>query len=167
MSINKYAASSATVFAAAAGTAPFFLFEGSATKTIRLRKIRVDGPTLTAVEYLHVVLTKYSSAASGGTSASLVQIPLDSVSSAGTANVIKQYTVAPTAGTAVGTVDATRLLGQATTPAAAGIPHTELEFTFNDKGLVLRGVAEGIGMRFSAAPASAVTLSVAVEWEEE
>jgi hypothetical protein len=31
----------------------------------------------------------------------------------------------------------------------------------------LRGAAENIGMRFSSAPASAVTLNIEIEWTEE
>jgi hypothetical protein len=117
MAITRYVAGAATAFSAAAGTAPFFVMEGSATKTIKITAVKVDGLTLTSAEYLHVVLTKYSTAASGGTAAALVAVPLDSEDAAATANVLNTYTAAPTAGTDVGTLCSTRVLGQATSPS--------------------------------------------------
>lgn len=175
-----YSASTATALVAAAGTAPFFLIEGSATKKVVVTGIYVDGITLTAVEYLHLVVTKYSTAASGGTATSLTAVPLDSVFPASTANVVKAYTVAPTPGTAVGTLESDRILGQATVASASGRLNAHTQFDFHPAGslgnsagvslapdgVILNGVAEGIGLRFAAAPASAVTLTVTVWWYE-
>jgi len=166
MTITKYRAGTAAVFAAPAGTTPFFVMQGSATKMVRIKRIGIDGPTLTAVAYLHIIANKCSTAASGGTPVALTAVPVDSRFDASTIGTINVYTAAPTGGTPVGVVSATRLIGQSTTPAAAGIPHTELFFEFPEP-LILRGAAEGISLHFSAAPASAVTLSVTVEWEEE
>lgn len=169
MAITRYRAASAAPFAAAAGTAPFFVIEGSATKVVRIKRISIEGPTLTLVQYLDLIVKKNSTAASGGTATALTKVPIDSGFAAGTANTVNTYTAAPTAGTAVGVIDAGRMLGQATTPAAAGLPqqNTLFDLVAPNTSIVLRGVAEGLSLHFANAPASAVTLSVEVEWEEE
>ncbi len=167
MAINTYKASAEAVFAAPAGTTPFFNIQGSATKTVRVRAITISGPTLTAVAYLHVLLTKHSAAATGGTPVALTAVPIDANGAAATASAVQVFTAAPTAGTEIGALDAVRILGQATTAAAAGRPPERVELRFDANPIILRGAAQGLCLRFSAAPGSAVTLSVAVEWEEE
>lgn len=165
-----YRASTLTTVAAAAGTAPFFIMEGSATKIIKIKSITVTGANLTLVQYLSLVVRKFSTAASGGTATALVQTPMDANEAAGTANLCSTYTVAPTPGTTVGTLSTATLLGQATTAVAGGAP---LTFTFDfgkaaaTQEPTLRGIAQGIGLAFSVAPATAVTLSLTVEWTEE
>lgn len=165
-----YRAATASVVAAAS-TQPFFIIEGSATKTIIVQRIIVSGATLTAVAYLGYEARKYSTAITGGTAVTLTQVPVDSTSAAGTANRCSVYTAAPTAGTLVGVVSAKRTLGQATTAAASGIPDV-IEFDFRtlgseNTGIYLRGTSQGLGLAFQAAPATAVTLSIIVEWTEE
>lgn len=165
-----YRAATANAVVAAAGTGLFFLIEGSSTKTIRLQRLGVSGETLTAVAYANIQLQKYSTAASGGTATTLTQVPVDSGSAAGTAGSCKVYTAAPTAGSLVGPLGEKRLLMQSTTAAAAGIPNL-VEWDFRNggesEGPVLRGTTQGIALNFGGAPASAVTLSVEVEWTEE
>ncbi len=175
-SISTYRASTTTVFAAAAGTAPFFLLYGSTTgyKVVRLRRIVVSCLTLTAVAYLPVNLIKYSGAApTDGTVTALVQTAVDSRDGAATLALCSVYTAAPTAGTLVGTLASERVLGQATTAAAAGVPHVPIRFEFQAQGdgeseaPVLRSSSEGVGLLFPAAPATAVTMALCVEWTEE
>lgn len=166
-----YRAATTAPFAAAAGAVSFFLIYGSGTKTIIVQRLRVDGLTLTNVEYLGIVCEKWSTAASGGTATALTQVPVDSTSAAGTANLCSVYTAAPTEGSLVGTVAARRILGEATTAAAAGIPYFA-EFEFRNvggetTGIYLRGTGQGLGLAFAAAPATAVTMSLEVEWTEE
>ena len=165
-----YRAATTARFAAAAGTAPFFLIYGSATKTIRIQRIRVCAPVLTAVQYLGINVAKYSTASSGGTATALTQTPTDSSVAAATASLCSVYTAAPTAGTKVGDLASRALLGQATTAAAGGIPQ-DCEFDFrtilSQEEIYLRGTTQGVGVYFNAAPASAVTISVEVEWTEE
>lgn len=167
MPISKFVAAS-DAFAAAASTAPFFAIQGSATKTVRVRRVVVSGPTLTAVAYLNILVRKTSTAVSSGTPAALTAVNVDAGSTASTANLINTYTAAPTAGTAVGIVASRRVLGQATTAAAGGYPETTIEFDFRHLGgIVLSGTAQGLSVSFGSAPGSAVTLSVSVEFEEE
>ena len=165
-----YRAASLDPFVAAVtADVPFFLIEGSATKTVIIKRIAVSGLTLTAVAYINQNICKYSSAASGGTSISASCVPMDSNFPAATATV-KYYTVGPTPGTLVGTVATARTLAQSTTAAAAGLPR-DYVFDFGDmpetKGIVLRGTSQGCGLVWAVAPATAVTLVVDIEWTEE
>lgn len=156
--------------AAVTANVPFFLIEGSSTKTVIVKRITVTGPSLTAVQYLAVNVGKYSTAASGGTSTSAPMVPTDSNNAAATAAFVKYYTVAPTAGTLVGSIASARPLLQATVAVATSLPPL-LTFDFGDtpetKGIVLRGTTQGCGLFFPVAPASAVTMSVDIEWTEE
>lgn len=164
------ASTTAVLVAAVTSPNPFFTIYGSATKTIRIQSILVSGLTLTAVAYLNIGLKKYSTAVSGGTSTALTQVPLDANSAAGTATNVNAYTAIPTAGTAVGNLTARRVLGQATTAAAAGIPNM-IDFDFTPVGdgeaIVLRDTAQGVGLYWIVAPATTVSMVLRVEWTEE
>lgn len=167
-----YRAATTSTFAAAAGAAMFFAIGGSSTKTVIVQRIKISGLTLTAVEYLSAVAEKWSTAPTGGTSTALTKVPTDSGDAAATATLVQVYTAAPTEGTLVGTVVSQRLLGQATTAAASGQPVDTLEFDFRNagegkSGIYLRGTAQVLSLAFGAAPASAVTMSLEVEWTEE
>jgi len=148
---------------------PFFNIIGSATKTITVKRISINGHTLTAVAYTTINVEKLSTASTGGTSTTLVATPLDNTNNAATA-VVKAYTAIPTKGTLVGTVSSQRFLSQATTAAAAGIP-TAFEFVFgvmeNTHGIVLRGVAQELCLTYPVALATAGTCAIDVEWVEE
>ena len=148
---------------------PFFNIIGGASKTIKVRRIRVSGMTLTAVGYFAINVEKLSTASSGGTSTTLPSVPCDSNDAAAQA-VVKAYTVAPTKGNLVGTIASWRALWQATTAAAAGTT-TDHVFNFGDisntRGVVLRGVTQEIALTFPVVLASAGTLAIDVEWTEE
>jgi hypothetical protein len=160
----------ALLVTATTASVPFLILQGSATKTLKLQSILLSGITTTAVGYQNIGCAKYSTAPTGGTATTLVKVPLDSTTSASTANLCQVYTVGPTAGTKVGDIGCRRQLAQATTAAAAGIPE-EILFDFSnnkDGGTgVLRGTAEGIGLYWITAPASAPSLLVRIEWCEE
>ena len=168
---NTYRAATTAVFAAPAGTTPFFALQGSSSKIIRIQRIRICGLTLTSVAYLNLNLAKYSTAISGGTPTALTMTPLDSSAPAATASLVNVYTAAPTAGSKVGDVATSRTLAQATTAAAAGIPDDDIIFDFRNIGepspVVLRSTSEGIALYFTAAPATAVTMALEIEWTEE
>lgn len=168
--VTYRAATAAVLVTATTVSVPFFLIQGSATKTIRVQSIIISGLTLTAVAYVNIGVAKYSTAATAGTATALTKVPVDSNSAAATANLVQVYTAAPTRGTLVGYISARRNLGQATTAAAAGIPE-DIHFDFSDgkdgTTAILRGTAEGIGLEFLVAPASAVSMLLRVEWIEE
>lgn len=167
MPVARYAASSAA-FAAPTSTAPFLAIQGSNAKKVVIRRIILSGPTLTAVGYINFLIKKTSTAVSGGTSTNLTAVKLNSSDPDSTASLIKVYTAAPTAGTAVGNIASRRVLGQATTAAAGGYPEVMIEFDFNQIGGVpLNSAAEGVVVHFESAPASAVTMVAQIEWTEE
>lgn len=149
---------------------PFFLIEGSASKTITVTKMSVSGMSLTAVAYLTINATKFSTAAAGGTATSAPMVPLDSNFAAATAAFVKYYTAVPTPGTIVGAIASKRALFQATTAAAAGLPPM-WEWVFGEipitRGVVLRGTTQGLGLTFPVAPATTITLAADIEWTEE
>ena len=148
---------------------PIFNIIGSATTTVRIKRIRVSGMTLTAVGYFTINVEKLSTASTGGTSTTPVMVPLDSTDAAATA-VVRAYTVAPTKGSLVGTLASWRALWQATVAAAAG-QTWDHQFVFGDmpetKGITLRGVAQEIALTFPVVLASAGTLAIDIEWTEE
>ncbi len=148
---------------------PFFNIIGSASKTITVKRIRVSGMTLTAVGYFTINVVKLSTASSGGTSSTLVNVPLDTNDASPTA-VVKAYTAAPTIGSLIGTIASYRSLWQATVAAAAGLAPKHI-FNFGDmpetKGIRLRGATQEIALLFPVVLASAGALAVDIEWTEE
>lgn len=164
------AATTAVLVPAVTVDIPWFTIGGSASKLVRLQRIQISGLTLTAVAYLNISLGKYSTAASGGTSSGLVRVPLNSSSPAATIATPLVFTAVPTPGTKVGDVATRRFMGQSTTAAAAGIPQL-IDFDFRNVGepspIMLRGVAEELGLYWETAPATTPSLHLEVEWTEE
>lgn len=152
-------------------TSLFFVIAGSATRRILPQRITVHCPTLTAIEYNTIVLKQFSTLPTGGTATTLTQTALDPLNSNGAAGLCQVYTAAPTDGTLVGTIGNQRVLLQATTPAAAGTPAAPIEWDFRNVGEgwgpILRQSTQCIGLAFGTAPATAVTLSLEIEWVEE
>lgn len=170
---RTYRANNAVAFTFTAGTGVFFSLVGSATKTVRVQRLTLSGLTLTAVAYNTILLTKTNgTATSGGTklgSANLTVTKADSSHDAATATAAC-YTAGATAGaTPFGIVSSRRVLLQANTAAAAGIPETHV-FDWRNvgeaDGVVLRGVTQCLEATFLAAPATDVLMNVEVEWTE-
>jgi hypothetical protein len=166
-----YRAATAGTVTVAASTSLFFVLAGSSTRRILPQRITVHCPTLTAIEYNTFVLKRFSSLPTGGTVIALTQTALDPLNSAGVAGLCQLYTAAPTDGTLVGPIGNQRVLLQATTAAASGTPAAPIEWDFRNVGEgwgpILRQSTQCIGLAFGTAPASAVTLSLEVEWCEE
>lgn len=171
--LYTYRAATTNAVIAPADTTAFFVISGSASATRRVRKIRVGGSTLTTLAVGSVVAQKRSTAQSDGTATTLTRVPLDSVfPAAETDGLVQVYTAAPTDGTLVGTLACRRHIWKSAT-VVDGAPFADLEFDFDNKaddgqvGIPLHGVAQSITLAFGAAPASAITLSVEVEWTED
>ena len=165
-----YRAATTSTFVAPAGTTLFFVIAGSTTRRILPQRITVHCPTLTAVEYNTIVLKRFSSLPTGGTATALTQTALDPLNSNGAAGLCQVYTVAPTDGTLVGTIGNQRVLLQAAA-SATGTPPAPIEWDFRNVGEgwgpILRQSTQCIGLAFGTAPATAVTLSLEIEWAEE
>jgi len=160
----------AAQFVAAASASPFFEIAGATGRKVRMLSIRVTGPTLTAVGYHSIQVGKYSANTTVGTATDLTKVPLDSKSPPSIASVCRVFTAAPTVGAIVGLIGSQRILAQATTAAAAGtVDGVAWDFgqIGDAEGAVLLTAAEAIALTFAAAPATAVTMSIEVEWTEE
>lgn len=138
---------------------------GSATKTVRVKKIKISG-VATAAAAVDLLLIKRSAAATGGTSTSATIVPMDSNNAAGTA-VVKGYTVNPTVGTAVGTIESHK---PTLTTAAGAIPNVPLVIEFGDNGnqnVILRGAAQTLCINLNGATITGNSLNVTVLFTEE
>ena len=174
--IFRYRGVTLTTFAAEAGSAAFFVISGSAFRTRTVRRIRVSGVHLTTLAVLTIVAEKWSTTAfTAGTETALTRVPLDAAySAAQTDGLVQIYTAAPTEGTLVGTVGTRRVIAKSTT-VVDGAEFADVEFDFTDpafdipnqpSGAPLHGLLQSVSLAFAADPASAVTMSLEVEWVE-
>jgi hypothetical protein len=138
---------------------------GSATKTVRIKKIVLSGLATTAGQYVWLIVRR-SSANTGGTSTAPTPLKHDVNDPAATAT-LTLYTVNPGAiGTQIGTVRGGRLFHNVTT---AQNDRLVFDFSTNqDKALILRGTSDIIAINGNsvALPAGA-TLDVEISWEED
>ena len=168
-----YRAATLNTVVGAAGADMCFVITGSASRTRWVRKIRASGHTLTTLAVGSVVAEKWSTTApTGGTATTLTRVPLDSAfPAAATDGLVQVYTAAPTEGTLVGTLGCRRTAWKSATVVDAPFP--DVEFVFDNiaddghMGVPLHGLLQAVSLAFGAAPASAITLAVEVEWEEE
>jgi len=143
---------------------------GSATTTVTVKKITISGVSIaTAVNYLPFNLVKYSTATTGGTSTTLVAVPIDSGSAAATA-VVKAYTAVATDGALIGTLASAKVFCPIT--ATAGALHFAVPIVFDftnngQNGIVLRGVAQELALLYPVVAATIPTQAIDVEWTEE
>ena len=172
----RYKAATLTTFAADAGADAFFVISGSATRTRVVRKIRVSGIHLTTLAVGTIVAEKWGTTAfTGGTATTLTRTPLDTAfPAANTDGLVQIYTAAPTEGTLVGPIATRRVILKSTT-VVDGAPFGDVEFDFTDpaadiptspSGVALHGLIQSLSLAFAASPASAVTVSLEVEWME-
>lgn len=163
--------SPATYVASINGLAPgttatdVFTLAGSATKTIRISRVEVNGIQTTAGQ-VAVVLLKRSSTNTAGTSTTQTAVAYDSTNAAATA-VALAYTVSPTTtGTLVGRIYSQRVFmpGAATASDAQG-----LSSAFGDNGqqnLVLRGTSEIFAVNFNGVTVVGGSANISIEWNE-
>jgi len=141
--------------------------QGSATanKIVRVKRIEISGVDTTA-QSAGLSLVLRSVADTGGTSTVLTNVAADQTNVAGTA-IVRAYTVAPTPGTAIGTIRAAQL----TLPLTTSVPNIPLVWTFDpallQQDLVLRGTAQSACLNFPAAFATAgPNVNIDVTWTE-
>lgn len=169
-SVNM-AASPATYAAAASGLVPaalatdVFTLNGSATKTIRVSKLSVNGVQTTAGQ-VAISIIKRSTANAGGTSTATTRIPYDSASAAATGTVLS-YTANPTTlGTVVGTITASRLFvpGIATATDAQGF--SMVTGDVGQQFVTIRGAAENLAVNLNGVTIAGGAVNVVIEWTE-
>lgn len=151
-------------FTPAAVATDFWMLIGSATKNVRLLKIRVTGFATAAASNL-IQLIKRDTANSGGTSADPSPLTKHDSNNGAVTAVVRTYSANPTLGNSAGVAEAEYLnLGAA---GAAG----EIIWDFatrNGQALVLRGVAQSYCLNWNGAAVPAGTvLTITAEWTEE
>jgi len=141
-----------------------FTITGSATKTIKIKHISLDG-TQTTAGVVGILLIKRSTANSGGTSTVVTSGPFDSTSAAATA-VVRQYTANPTVGTPVATLHSEKVFVSTTT----GQPD-ELKFDFSNltgmQEITLRGTNEVLAINLNGVSVTGSSFNADITWTEE
>lgn len=150
---------------ATGSTSDVISLPGSATKTIRIIRATIMGSTGTPVT-VPLALIKRSTANSGGTSAALTIVPRDSQNATATAAPVA-YTVAPTPGTAAGTLAMTQLPLKSVNTLVGASAFDILFGDHNDQAIVLRGTAESLGINLLGYTTGTPTLCGALEWIED
>lgn len=149
----------------AGGATDVCTLTGSATKTIRVRRIYYNMIATTAVTD-PVAILKRSTANSAGTSFSMIPVPYDSRNSAATATVL-MYTANPTTGTLVGVLaDPMFSVGNLTTGGAQGFP-SEFQFGRLGQPILLRGIAEVLAINLNSQGYSGNLTTCGFEWTED
>lgn len=164
---STYAASIAGLVVPAAAT-DIFTITGSASKTIKIRKVHIDGTTTAGSgKSVNFSLIKRSSADSGGTSTTMTNVPFDSNNAAATATV-RAYTANPTLGTTVGAVVTDRLDIPTVGASGRGADNPIWQFGIEDgQNVVLRGTTQQLCANLGGATITNPVFACFVEWSEE
>lgn len=156
--------------APAASATDIACITGSATRVVRVQRIRVSGTAGTLIN-VPVVITKHASANTGGTAATSTALPVpyaaDSQNAAASATTTA-YTANPTiVDSAPGIVTAAQLVLTATGTLAG---NTGVVFDFGDLNFaqkpIIRGVAQQICVNLNATSPSSGLVNVAFYWTE-
>lgn len=157
-----YSAAAVGFVPAAATATDIFTITGSATKTIRIKEIRISGTTTSGSPIkTNIQIIKRSSANVGGTSAVVTPAQNDSASAASTATVVR-YTVNPTT---LGTIVAA-IRGDSTAVSASGISGGVIMFDFSKNPVILNGTTQLLCINLGGASVTSPVFSISVEWAE-
>jgi len=160
LSVKRYRASSKF---AASSTTDNWRISGNASNTVIVTKIN-STCTQTTAGTVNYELRKESTAVSGGTSATVTNLPIDSGKSAAQ-SVVNSFTLTgPTRGTLVADID-NQQVDCPTTGSASGV---DLFATITAPGApvaVLRGANEGLAIDLGGAVTGG-NITVTVEWME-
>lgn len=142
-----------------------FTITGSASKTIRIKKIVLGGKAGTAGHFVWLLIRR-STANTGGTSTAPAGLKHDTNDPTAAATLALYTVNASPLGTTVGTVRGGRLFHNL---ATAQPDRLVWDFSTNqDKALILRGATDILAINGAGGtlPASA-TLDIEIEWEED
>jgi hypothetical protein len=153
-----------TGLAVANNATDIFTITGSATKTVRIKHISMDG-TQTTAGNINVQLIKRSTANSAGTSTVPTAVSFDSVNAAATATV-RAYTANPTLGTTVGTIHSEKLFVPTTTTVGDEL---KFDWSYEDGTQLptLRGTGEVLAINLNATTVSGNNFNIDIIWTEE
>lgn len=157
-----YSASASFTFAASA--TDVFTITGSASKTIRIRKI-IYYVTATSGANATVQVIRRSTANTGGTSSTRTAVAWDTTNSAATATV-RSYTANPTLGTTVGPVIVTGIyISGGGTIGSQPLLYTDDSSLY--QALTLRGTSEVIAINMNATSYNGNVARATIVWTEE
>jgi len=164
---HTYSASSNVTFTSI-HTAMFCLIAGSATRKVTVQRIKVSGLHTTTAQFVTLAVERWSSLPTTFGTA-MTKVRHDTLSPVSTVVNTVFYAAAPVEGTLVGTLATERTWCP---PAAAGTTRSpSILFDFRNvgeaTGIVLRGLAQCLSVAFVAAPTTAITMTVDIEWIEE
>ncbi len=168
-SVATYGATSVALVPVAAGATDYFCIAGSATRVVRIQRIRVHG-TATTIVTVPLLVMKHASLDTGAASATTTMIPvpypLDSNNPAATATTRAWITANPTiTDTTPGIISTNNL--QLNLPAAVGttaiFDWTAREFS---EPPTLRGTAQEICLNLNTTAVTAGLLYTSVTWTE-
>lgn len=168
-SVPSYGATSVALVPVAAGATDFFCLAGSATKVVRLQRVRVAG-TATTIVTVPLLLMKHASLDTGTATATGTQIPIpyamDSANPAPTATTRAWITANPTiTDAAPGILGSTNLT--LNLPAAVG---TSVIFDWDARNYVeaitLRGTAQEVCLNLNTTAVVAGLLYTTIHWTE-
>jgi hypothetical protein len=161
--LNKRTYSATNVFNAANLATDIFTITGSATKTVRINRIRIKA-TQTTAGVGNIYLLRRSTANTAGTSTTLTNTTHDSTNVAATATV-RSYTANPTLGTLVGNLRIEKLFISTTSTTP-----TEALFEFGNRPgqcIVLRGITEVLAVNLNGVTFTGNSFAISIEWTEE
>lgn len=172
-SVPTYRAS-ASFTPVTASALTLFQIQGSATKTVRIKRICLSGSAATAVATMVAYVQRTSAAGTGGTAVTPTIAKNDSASAAATAVVSHYTTGAQSVGTAVGgPLSFFQVPLTITAVPTVGLPVPYTVFPENGvaigQSLVLRGIADFVCV-VNSAPASfanAPVIQYTIEWTED
>lgn len=158
---NFYSATSGQ-FTSAATATDVATITGSATKTIRIKRVRITGTTTSGSPIgINIRIIKRSAANTGGTSVNDTEVPYDSSSPAATATVV-HYTANPSAlGTAVGDIACSR-----TSFTQSGLTGGDLIYDFTENPIILHGTSQILAVNFNSVTVTGSNICIVFEWAE-
>jgi hypothetical protein len=161
---------SSGAFTVAASATDIVTIYGSASKTVRIIGLRLNGLQTTAGQILFTVI-KRSTADSGGTGVAGTAVPVDSNNAAATATVT-HYTANPTLGTGVGSVSSRYLHIPAAASTTSGdvgdlIASINAGNWISLQPITLRGTGEGAVINLGGVTVTGGTLNANISWIEE
>lgn len=149
----------------ASGGTDICAINGSASKTVKVRRVSFNGDASTAVTE-PIAFIKRSAVDTGGTVVRLVVAPYDSQNPTSTV-VAEAFTANPTLGAQAGVLaDPFVSFGNLTTGGAQALPSA---YKFGELGqpVVLRGIAQQLAINLNGISYSGLIASCTFEWTEE
>lgn len=147
----------------AATPTDIFCIQGSATKTVKVKRFDISGLTATAMATSGFQMVKRSTANTGGTATAPTAVPHDSLDPAATATVAA-YTANPTVGVLVGVVDPFYITAAIATTQSG--ERTKLYGSEDMQSMRLRGVGESFCLNGNGVGYTG-TISIGVDWTEQ